>query len=150
MTSQKPKKNLKTVPGELDVFAVGSIREHWCPSSTYEKLDEVPSEKDKLGEKKIFCVVKTGQTTEDGEVAVYSVLPKTCLSSDLKCLLYPPSKEFQVKTPAVWNEKMFSKNIWPKTSWMEYDVAHVFNKTEETWGRHNSSSSSSSSSAFKD
>jgi hypothetical protein len=56
-----------------------------------------------------------------------------CLSSDLKCLLYPPSKEFQVKTPAVWNEKMFSKNIWPKTSWMEYDVAHVFNKTEETW-----------------
>ncbi|EFX80271.1 hypothetical protein DAPPUDRAFT_318815 [Daphnia pulex] len=30
---------------------------------------------------------------------------------------------------------MFSKNIWPKTSWMEYDVAHVFNKTEETWLR---------------
>ena len=133
MTSQKSKKNLKKVPDELDVFAVGRIREHWCPSSTYEKLDEVPSEKDKLGEKKIFCVVKTGQTTEDGEVAVYSVLPKTCLSSDLKCLLYPPPENSQIKTPAVWNEKQFSKHIWPKTSWMEYDVAHVFNKTEETW-----------------
>jgi hypothetical protein len=56
ITSQRPKKHRKEdVPNELDVFAVGRIRAHWCPSSTYEKLDEVLTEKLKLGETIFFC-----------------------------------------------------------------------------------------------
>ena len=114
----------------MDAFAVGRIQEHWL--SEYQNLDDVLNLKDKLGEKNFFCVVSTLQTTEYGDIQVFSVIPKPWLSPDFKCLLYPPKSNLPIDNPALWSEKHFSRNIWPKTSWMEYDVDVVFNSTDDT------------------
>ena len=66
--------------------------------------------------------------TENGEVNVYSTVPKHWVSSDSRYLLYPPTAEFPNHPPSTWNEKMFSTNIFPKSTWMEYDICKIFNE----------------------
>lgn len=85
MTSHRAKKNRKKVHNELDAFAVGRIQEHLLYE--YEHLDDVSNEKHKLGGKSFFCVVSTLQSTEDGEIQVFSAILKPWLSPDFKCML---------------------------------------------------------------
>lgn len=90
-------------------------------------MDVKSNEKEKIGEQKIFYVLCTKQTTENGEINVYSAIPKQWISSNFKSLLYPPNEAVGFD-PSTWNEKLFSRNIWPMSSWMEYDVDKIFNE----------------------
>jgi hypothetical protein len=76
----------------------------------------------------VFFIVSSKHETENGEVNVYSTVPKHWVSSDSRYLLYPPTAEFPNHPPSTWNEKMFSTNIFPKSTWMEYDICKIFNE----------------------
>ncbi|KAK4030785.1 hypothetical protein OUZ56_024124 [Daphnia magna] len=124
MSSKGKKKGNRDVTEE-DVFQVGRIKEHWV--NDYSNVDVKSNEKEKIGEQKIFYVLCTKQTTENGEINVYSAIPKQWISSNFKSLLYPPNEAVGFD-PSTWNEKLFNRNIWPMSSWMEYDVDKIFNE----------------------
>ncbi|KAK4003599.1 hypothetical protein OUZ56_005356 [Daphnia magna] len=124
MSSKGKKKGNRDVTEE-DVFQVGRIKEHWV--NDYSNVDVKSNEKEKIGEQKIFYVLCTKQTTENGEINVYSAIPKQWISSNFKSLLYPTNEAVGFD-PSTWNEKIFSRNIWPMSSWIEYDVDKIFNE----------------------
>jgi hypothetical protein len=90
--------------------------------------------------------VNTIQWKKDGEIQMFSVIPKTMavtwfqmsIMNVIKIVIqnqskiYPPKCNLPIDNPALWNEKHFSRNIWPKTSWMKYDVDIVINSNNDT------------------
>ncbi|KAI9556032.1 hypothetical protein GHT06_018599 [Daphnia sinensis] len=87
--STKGKKKVNRDVNEEDVFQVGRIKEYWVDD--YSNVDVKANKKEKIGEQKIFYVLCTKQTTENGEINVYSAIPKQWISSNFTCLLYPPN-----------------------------------------------------------
>lgn len=72
------------------------------------------------------------ETLENGEqqelITVFSMVPSSWVSSDLRNMLYPqPNFTVGGKQPSDWGEKTFKRHQCPLTSWIEYDIQKIFN-----------------------